>query len=135
MTGVVLSGKDLHDAYLQGAPLEGIKMQDTLLKGAQLQGADLQDADLIGADLSTANLANANLRGTELQGARFDRASVEQVTSFAGAQANAATRWPAGFLELPIARGIKPEPYDNGNGQIVTIRGHEWPNCLSYVAS
>ena len=47
LKGLVLSGKDLHDAYLQKAHLEGLLMEDTNLKGAQLQGAYLQGADLI----------------------------------------------------------------------------------------
>ena len=130
LTGLVLSGKDLHDAYLQGAHLEGLEMRDTDLKGANLQGAHLQGADLVGADLSTAQLGGANLSGAKLQAANFGRASVEHVASFAGAQADATTCWPAGFLELPIARGIIAKPYDNGQGQRVTIPGHEYPHCL-----
>lgn len=128
--GLVLSGKDLHDADLRGARLQGLQMEDTNLVGAKLEGARLQRADLIGAKLQTAELGHANLSGAYLQDARFDFASVENVRSFAGAQANAGTCWPAGFLELPVAREIKAEPYDNGQGGKITIPGHEYPHCL-----
>ena len=131
LKGLVLSGKDLHDAYLQKAHLEGLLMEDTNLKGAQLQGAYLQGADLIGADLSTAELANANLSGAKLQAADFGLASsVEQLASLAGAQASAKTCWPYGFLESPIAREITAEPSNDGQGHTVTIPGHEYPHCL-----
>lgn len=130
LKGLVLSGKDLHDASLRKARLERVRMQDTNLKGAQLQGAQLQGADLIGADLSTAELRGANLSDAKLQGARFDFASVEQAASFAGAQANAATCWPSGFLTPRIAREIKTMPYDNGQGLKIKIPGHQYPHCL-----
>ena len=130
LAGLVLSGKDLRDAYLPQAHLEGLRMEDTILRGAQLHGAQLQDADLRGADLSTADLTGANLSGAKLQGARFDRASVEHAASFADAQANAATCWPSGFLGRSISKGIKAKPYDDGQGHKVTIPGHEYPNCL-----
>jgi hypothetical protein len=130
LQGLVLSGKDLHDAELKGANLQGLQMRDTNLKGANLQGADLRHANLIGANLSTAELGNANLSGAHLEAARFDSASVEHVRSFAGAHADALTCWPDGFLALPIASKIKAEPYDNGHGDEITIRGNEPPDCI-----
>jgi hypothetical protein len=128
LQGLVLSGKDLHDAELKRANLQRLHMRDTNLTGANLQGADLRHADLIGANLKTAELRNANLSGAHLEAARFDFASVEHARSFAGAHANALTCWPDGFLALPIARGIKAEPWDNGNGDKITNRGH-YPPC------
>jgi hypothetical protein len=131
LRGLVFSGKDLHDAELYKAHLEGLKLRDTNLLGADLRGAYLQRANLIGADLRTAELDGAHLQGANLQAARLDFASVEHAASFAGAHADAATCWPAGFLELSIARGIIAVPYDNGQGQKITIPGRESPHCLT----
>lgn len=130
LRGLVFSGKDLHDAELYKAHLEGLKLRDTNLLGADLRGAHLQSANLIGADLRTADLTGAHLQGANLKAARFDFASVEHAASFAGAYADEATCWPAGFLDLPIAREIIAMPYDNGKGHKTTLPGREYPNCL-----
>lgn len=130
LLGLNLSGKQLPDANLRGANLTGVQLRDTNLSGAILRDANLHDAVMYSADLSTADLTGANLSGARLQGVRFDRAVLKHIKSFTGAVANAATCWPHGFLELPIAKEIKAVPYYNRQWHAELSRGHEYPGCL-----
>jgi hypothetical protein len=127
--GLDLSGKQLPDAELKGADLTGVPLRDTNLTGADLRDANLHGDIMYSANLSTANLTGADLSDAQLQGVRFDDAEVEHAKSFVGAVANAATCWPQGFLELPIAKEITAVPFFDGQGYI-TSRGQEYPGCL-----
>jgi uncharacterized protein YjbI with pentapeptide repeats len=130
LQGLDLSGKQLLDANLSGANLTGVQLRDTNLAGADLRGADLHGVVMYSADLSTADLTGADLSDAQLQGVDFDHAAVEHAKSFVGAVANAATCWPQGFLELPIANEIRAVPVYDAQGNIEISRGHEYPRCL-----
>lgn len=91
---VDLSGARLAEARLPGARLAGAVLVGTDLSGAVLRGANLRRADLGQADLRRAELSGADLREATLAGARFSAAS-----------ADAATRWPAGFV--PSDHGVR----------------------------
>ncbi len=130
LRGLDLSGKQLPDADLRGTDLTGVQLRDTNLTGADLTDANLHDDVIYSANLSTANLTGADLSGAQLQGVRFDDAQVEHAKSFVGAVANAATCWPPGFLELPIAKEITAVRFWNGQ-KYTTSRGQEYPRCLN----
>jgi hypothetical protein len=89
LTGTRLTGARLHAARLVNAVLVGTDLSDATLCGAVLKGADLRRADLRRADLSGVDLRAATLTEARLS----------------AAVADAATRWPAGFV--PAEHGVR----------------------------
>ncbi|MEU8639775.1 pentapeptide repeat-containing protein [Amycolatopsis sp. NPDC048633] len=83
---VDLRGADLPGLAIPLICLAGANLEEATLKGAKLAGATLTGAILRGADLRGADLRGADLTGADLDGALLD-----------GAEADATTRWPAGF--------------------------------------
>jgi hypothetical protein len=107
-----LQSVDLRFAYLAGANLQGAilgrgnlaraNLMDSDLRRAHLRGVNLRDALLAGANLENANLANADLAGSifrnaNIRGVNFSDANLDGA-DFTGAEANAGTRWPKGFM-------------------------------------
>ena len=127
INGMNLSSKDLTGANFRGKDARLVQLNGATLQGAHFERADLRGAELSYADLSTAELSNADLSGTHLEGSRFDRASVEGVKSLEGAISTLATCWPAGFLELKIAKGLQAAIWDDGVGHTEKGTGHEYP--------
>jgi hypothetical protein len=133
LAGLNLSGHKLRYALLRRANLTGAHLIATDLKLADLRGADLRDAVMVSANLSEAGLSGADLSGAQLEGAHFEFADVEHAKfaermdgRLVRAVADAATCWPRGFLELPVARQIKPAPFELSGAS----RGREYPHCL-----
>jgi uncharacterized protein YjbI with pentapeptide repeats len=78
----VMQGSSLFGADLNGADLRNANLQDTRLYGAQLvmtqlEGANLSWAQLQGVDLFLALLRGADLSGAELQGAMLASARLQ----------------------------------------------------------
>lgn len=121
------SGKTLLDANLSGLNLRGVNFENAKLPNANLRDADLGKANLVEADLSTADLHDANLTEAHLEGARFDRAQIEHAKSLNGAIASPKTCWPSGFLETHLAKDVVAGWYDDGLGNRVQGKGHEYP--------
>lgn len=128
------ANKILVGANFSGMSLDGMTFDHADLNGADLERTNLTDASLTGADLSTASLAGADLRRTYLEGTRFDNAAVEGVRSLEGAMATPATCWPAGFLELTVAKGLKPGEWEDDQGNVEQGVGHENPCPAKYRA-
>lgn len=89
LTGLDLSGYDLHDAYLRLAHLNGARLDGCKLREANLSGAELEHASLVNAGLSGANLRAAHLRGADLSGADLKSAILVN-TDLRGAKLNEA---------------------------------------------
>jgi len=132
LDGLSFNAKILTGASFEGMSLKGLKFANANLEGAHLERADLTDVALAGANLSTAELNGADLSGASLEGTEFDRAGVERVKSFLGAVATPATCWPSGFLELPVAKGLKSGRWDDGLGHVERGVGHEYPCPKKY---
>jgi Pentapeptide repeats (8 copies) len=98
LDGLRFSGKILDSAHFDDYNLAEFDFQDTKLRAANLRRADLSGANLLGADLSYAELEGADLSGANLRSATFTQAAIEKVVSWRGAEVNARTCWPEGFL-------------------------------------
>jgi hypothetical protein len=133
LSGFDPRGQSLVDAYLVGKTLNGARfedvdltdaeLRDTQLRGALLSGAKLKNANLIGAHLDQADLEDANLSGAHLHAAKFVGAAVEHIESLEGAEANADTCWPTGFLTSKqtkrLVNGLNPEGITREDGKEV----------------
>ena len=71
LSGVNLSGADLHKANLSGANLSGANLRRSNLSEADLSAVNFCDANLNEADLSGAKLSGANLSGATIFGGKF----------------------------------------------------------------
>jgi uncharacterized protein YjbI with pentapeptide repeats len=110
LAGAYLSGKKLNSAKLEGADLRGAELRGADLTAANLDGANMTRANLLDATLNLATLRKTNLSGANLRGVKFGRAAVETAT-LKGAEVNANTCWPAGFLEAVAPNaGLVPRP-------------------------
>lgn len=101
LSGIDLSGGNLHRANLSGsillrANLSGANLSETNLRDAKLQkanlsGAVLRDSNMRGANLSGADLREANLDGADLTWAIYD----------------SQTQWPRDFILAESLRLIR----------------------------
>ena len=71
-----LSGCDLSNANLRGAPWAEVNLAGANLNNADLRDADLSNANLAGVDLTAADLNRAVLTGANLTGADLTRANL-----------------------------------------------------------
>ena len=126
--GIDLSGKQLEDANLSSADLRQVELRDTDLARAVLTGADLRGVKMYSANFDNTVLTGADFSHALLMGAQFVGADFRNIKSFAGAQADAFTCWPPGFLESPLAKGIIPKSH----GSYPASPGQEFPHCLPY---
>lgn len=108
LDGFNLSSLNLSNARLAGASLRKANLRCTDLGNTDLRGSLLEGAEvdaytkLLGADLSDANIAGVDFREVNL-------GEGEVEVKMQGAQADRATRWPAGKAEgsLHIPPGVK----------------------------
>jgi hypothetical protein len=132
LSDLSFANKILVGANFSGMSLEGVTLDYADLNGADLERTNLVEASLTGADLSTASLAGADLRRALLEGTKFDDAAVEGVRSLEGAVATPATCWPSGFLDLAVAKGLKPGPWEDEQGNVEEGVGYENPCPAKY---
>jgi formylglycine-generating enzyme len=71
-----------------------------LRPGLDFKGADLRATDLRGEDMAHYGLRGADLSGADIRGTDFSRTSGLATAGFAGAIADAGTRWPPN-LHIP----------------------------------
>jgi len=101
---------DLRGANLEQLHFETMDFAYSHLEGAWLRGTHLERSWLVAADLREADLAGAHLAGARLYRADLTNAHNLDRADLAGARADAATRWPAGFD--PAGAGIVIESRD-----------------------
>jgi uncharacterized protein YjbI with pentapeptide repeats len=92
LTGIDLSGENLHYANFSNANLQGARL--TAIYFANCSNANLQGANLSGATVSCANFSNANLQGADLSSANAENADFSNAdltdTKFDGAKLSGA---------------------------------------------
>lgn len=97
LEGRILSGYDLHDAYLRRAHLKGANLDGCGLREANLSGADLRNASMVDAKLTGANLRAAKMQGANLCGADFKSAILVNTdlrnAKLTGAQVYGISAW------------------------------------------
>jgi len=76
LSGAILTGADLTNAFLNDANLSGADLTSAILTGALLIGTNMNGADLTGADLTSADLTGANLIGAVLANAILSSADL-----------------------------------------------------------
>ena len=92
------SGKELPAADFRNADAHGLEFRDATMLGADFTQANLRGANFVGADLQASDLSGADLSGAQLQAAHLARVELSDIKSLEGAEVNANTCWPDGFL-------------------------------------
>jgi uncharacterized protein YjbI with pentapeptide repeats len=85
--------------------LDGADLRNAVLDGAVLDWASLRNADLSGAQLANASVIEADFSGARLCGTHLGGCRTPHGAMWKGAQADAATGWPANFD--PAIAGIR----------------------------
>lgn len=129
LTSASLDGADLTGADLTGATVDRASFQEAVLVNAILEGIAFKGASLFrakarGAILrgikELADVRDADLRGADLRGADLSAAAPYGLgaTKLAGAQYDAATRWPPAFdpAEAGLVKVDAPAPKDRPVG-------------------
>ncbi|MFH9585076.1 pentapeptide repeat-containing protein [Streptomyces luteogriseus] len=129
LEGITFNAKELPAANFEGRNLSGMEFRDANLEGATFRGANLRGADLTHANLSTADLTGANLGKAILLSANLGQAEMRKVSSLAGAQVNARTCWPPGFLQDNRMKQVKVKVVFDTKGNRLLGKGREGP-CL-----
>lgn len=109
----VFNNEDLSDVDLTRCQLTGAQFVGATLFHAQFQDATLDNAAFRRAHAEAADFRGARLPGTSFRGAvlcgcDFRRTNLAR-THLEGAEADAATRWPEGFVPLEHAVRVWPD--------------------------